>query len=943
MSDTEKDGFSDCEKKARVSWVYQLSKLELISLLRSVPFAEDLDSLSFEQLRKVAVEAVRDGRITKPQPDTEVFTRTMNDSRSNIFFKLGRDEWSAFEERLELYFIANDVGKSKQVAELLIKVDDQTYTLIRSLCSPKKPKDMTYEDLILLVREHLEPAPSEAMERCTFNRAQQTRTESVADFLARLKRLALHCNFKDLEEALRDQIVVGIRDQETREELFRTPKLTFKKAVSLALSRESATRDAFKAKELNRSPTIQETELNNISHARTRNQQQQSSSFGVNQRGSAQRPNFKHPGLNENGRRNEQNSFVPSNAFVCYCCGLPNHYARDCSLNTKTCEFCGMKGHVKAACFKKNRNNGNRRRFHRVNHLAEDQPNDDTEEKHIPEDEDVESSDFYPLILDVDVDNHESRKSETELYNSGTSHDIIKPFVIDLKINNIPIVMEVDTGSLVSVMSEKVKKSLFPFSKLEKSNLVLRCYNGIKIVPLGVMTNVAVMYRDSKRYLNLYVLQGAGPNLIGRHWICAFNLWPPSMSMTDSGKYDTSMFNYATEETKIMEMLKFKYPSLFSKKQGNFTGRKVKLVFKPNTVPVQLKPYHVPFALKEKVTNEIKRLTEAGNLEEVNISAWATPIIPVLKSNGEVRLCGNFKLTVNPNLIVKRHPVPTKEQIFHILGVGQKWSQIDLKHAFMQFTVDESSRDALTIITENGLFRYTKLPEGIASSPGECQDILEEILKGIPHVAIYLDNIYCTGKSDREHLSTLDQICFTLNEVGMKVNPKKCDFMESKLEILGFSLDREGLKPSSSKVRAITEAPIPKNTRELKAFLGLVIYYENFLKDRAAKLQPLYSLLKRNDEWLWDRKCQEALDWVKHEISSDKVLTMFDPNKQLVLACDASFYGLSAILSHRFDSGVEKPICFASKIIPKNELHRAILDKEAAAIIFGFKKFYQFV
>lgn len=64
----------------------------------------------------------------------------------------------------------------------------------------------------------------------------------------------------------------------------------------------------------------------------------------------------------------------------------------------------------------------------------------------------------------------------------------------------------------------------------------------------------------------------------------------------------------------------------------------------------------------------------------------------------------------------------------------------------------------------------------------------------------------------------------------------------------------------------------------------------------------------------------------------------YNPTKPLILACDASAYGLSAILSHEY--GTERPIEFASKIIPKKEQSRAIIDKEASAIVFGFKKFY---
>lgn len=260
----------------------------------------------------------------------------------------------------------------------------------------------------------------------------------------------------------------------------------------------------------------------------------------------------------------------------------------------------------------------------------------------------------------------------------------------------------------------------------------------------------------------------------------------------------------------------------------------------------------------------------------------------------------------------------------------------------MQFAIDDESKEELTIITEHGLFCYKKLPEGVASSPAECQEILEDVLRGIPNTKIYIDNIYCTGKTREEHIQILNEIFSRLEKAGLKVNLNKCDFFKKEIEILGFLIDETGLKPTISKIKAVQEAPIPKNQKELKAFLGLVNYYERFLPDRAEHAKSLYDLSNAKN-FVWTDECDKAYTWMKEQITSDRVLVLFDENEEMVLACDASQYGLSAVLSHRFKDGTERPIAFASKIIPKSELHRAILDKEAGAIVFGFKKFYQYV
>lgn len=339
--------------------------------------------------------------------------------------------------------------------------------------------------------------------------------------------------------------------------------------------------------------------------------------------------------------------------------------------------------------------------------------------------------------------------------------------------------------------------------------------------------------------------------------------------------------------------------------------------------------------MRNKVEAELKRLVRLGHIERVETSEWATPIVPIIKEDGSVRICGNFKLTVNPWLVINRHPLPTINDIFGMLQGGHKISQIDLTHAYMQIPVHPDSRDALTIITHVGLYRYTKLTEGVASGPGEFQKTIENCLRNIEgQFAIYLDNVYVTGKTDKEHINTLYRVLQRLENYGFRVNVKKCDFMKEELEILGFVIRRGELCTSQKKVDAIVKAPVPENKKQLLSFLGLVTYYERFLPDRATHLKPLYELTKIT-EFVWNTECDEAYRWLKKEITSSKVLTNYDPTKELVLACDASKYGLSAILSHPYADGIEKPIAFASKVILDKELNRAIIDKEAGAIVYG--------
>ena len=144
-------------------------------------------------------------------------------------------------------------------------------------------------------------------------------------------------------------------------------------------------------------------------------------------------------------------------------------------------------------------------------------------------------------------------------------------------------------------------------------------------------------------------------------------------------------------------------------------------------------------------------------------------------------------------------------------------------------------------------------------------------------------------------------------------------------------------------MKAIVDAPDPKNLSELRSFLGMVTYYGKFLPNLATMLAPLYQLLQRAKAWHWGPKQKKAFCHVKDLLMSNRVLTHFDDQLPLILECDASPYGLGAVLSHQMPDGSERPVCFASRTLTKAEQNYSHLDKEALAIIFGVKKYHQYL
>lgn len=117
------------------------------------------------------------------------------------------------------------------------------------------------------------------------------------------------------------------------------------------------------------------------------------------------------------------------------------------------------------------------------------------------------------------------------------------------------------------------------------------------------------------------------------------------------------------------------------------------------------------------------------------------------------------------------------------------------------------------------------------------------------------------------------------------------------------------------------KASKPQNVQQLRTFLGMANYYNKFIPNLATILNPLNKLLQRDTEFKWTKECNISFNKVKEEITSEKVLAHYNPEQELILATDASPFGLGAILSHRYEDGTERPIAFASRALNKSERH----------------------
>ena len=657
-------------------------------------------------------------------------------------FQLENELLSSYLERVQLFFIANDVVEEKKVAVFLSVIGSKTYSLLRNLLAPNLQQNQAYAALMETLKKHFEPKPVVIAERFHFHSRNQAIGETISTYLAELRRLSTHCAFADyLEQALRDRLVCGIRGESIQKRLLAEADLTLKKAVELAQEMEAAERNAKSLKGID--SAVQKVSI------------------------ATDRP------------------LVP-----CYRCGKTSHDQKDCRFREAECHSCVKRGHRATVCRSAKKASAKKpqlpiRRTHNPGKGGRPQR---LNTKWVTAEADKDSGEEYLQLHAVG--------------NTSTS-----PIQIPLLVNNQLLCMELDTGAAISILSEETFKDLFPSAPLRRSTVLLKMYTGEKLPVLGEM-DIRVQYEQQQpQDLVLTVVKGDGPSLFGRNWLERIKLnWREIKAIS-------------THSTGSLEYLLDKYGDIFKSELGTIKSFAAKLEVRPGEQPKFCKSRTVPFAVRGAIEDELDRLEREGVLEKVTHSEWATPIVAVPKADGRFRICGDFKVTVNPALNVDQYPLPRADDLFATLAGGKKFTKLDLSQAYLQLELESESMKYCTVNTHLGLFQYTRLPFGIGSAPAVFQRVMDTILQGVPRALCYIDDILVTGASDEEHLTNLEAVFSRLQSHGIRMKKSKCFFMQDSVEYLGHRVDADGLQASPKKVEAIDKAPQPRSVQQLRSYL----------------------------------------------------------------------------------------------------------------------------
>lgn len=241
------------------------------------------------------------------------------------------------------------------------------------------------------------------------------------------------------------------------------------------------------------------------------------------------------------------------------------------------------------------------------------------------------------------------------------------------------------------------------------------------------------------------------------------------------------------------------------------------------------------------------------------------------------------------------------------------------------------------------LTRYKRLMFGISCAPELFQKVMESIVAGLPGVVVYLDDLLVTGNSQEEHDERLKRLLDRLASYGIRLNKEKCIFNATRLDFLGYELSPEGIRPKESRIATIKSLREPRNTSELRSFLGLVTYVGRFIPNLAEKTDTIRSLLRTGERFVWKENHQRCFEEVKKAVSDSCCLGYYNPKDLCIVIADASPTGLGAVLLQQDEYKQTRVIAFASKTLTDLERKYCQTEREALGLVWAVDKFHLYL
>jgi transposase InsO family protein len=786
--------------------------------------------------------------------------------------------WRRWKKRFQFYIGASGItDKHQKKCLLLHSAGTDVQDIYETL--PGVGPNTEYNEVLNALDEYFKGKKNLPFERHVFRQAKQETSETIAEFVTRLKILGATCEYVDLDDAIKDQVVEACRSVELRKKLLKTEDLNLDKVQEIGRSFETVSHQSSQMSAMATGTSGSVSETVNLL---------QRSTSTAKKKGD---PASKKQAYHSQGKTSAGKRVQPPNksSTECQRCGYQEHKTKDrtCPALKATCRRCSRTGHFESVC-----------RTKLVHVVLKDQK---THDVHADLESEDQETDEYDYVFMVNKSNVSPSCSVT--------------------INDVQCSMTIDTGSTVNCINlatfQRLQES-WPECKLVSYPDKVFGYSGASLDVKGKFN--AKVSAKGKTVPKVEFL------VVDHDKVC--NILSGELSQ------ELNLIKLLNQITSIESD-----PRLYAG-VGKLRDFELHIHTDPNVTPIIQKPRRIPYAFREKTEEKLEELVKADIIEQVEgvPSSWVSPIVVVPKPSGDVRVCVDMR-RVNEAVVRERFQIPTVDETLMNLNESTVFSKLDLAMGYHQIVLDEESRSLTTFTTHCGVYRYKRLMFGISAAPEMYQHVIAQTLSKCEGVVNISDDILVHGRDMKQHDARLKKVLLTLVEAGLTLNQGKCRFRMKKLEFMGHVLSEHGIGPTEAKVIALQNATKPKDASQVKSFLGLAGFCSRYIRDFETRAEPLRILVRKNSTFLWGEEQDKAFEDLKRSLTTRPVLAYFNSNAKTRVVADASPVGLGAVLLQQQRDGSFKPVHFASKCLTDVERRYSQTEKEALGLVWACERF----
>ncbi|KAL0428120.1 UNVERIFIED_CONTAM: Retrovirus-related Pol polyprotein from transposon.6 [Sesamum latifolium] len=297
-----------------------------------------------------------------------------------------------------------------------------------------------------------------------------------------------------------------------------------------------------------------------------------------------------------------------------------------------------------------------------------------------------------------------------------------------------------------------------------------------------------------------------------------------------------------------------------------------------------------------ELKKQLEELLEKGFIQP-STSPWGAPVLFVKKKDGSMRLCVDYR-QLNRVTVKNKYPLPRIDDLLDQLKGATTFSKIDLRSGYLQLRIAEKDIPKSAFHTRYGHYEFLVMPFGLTNAPAAFMALMNRTFQEYldRFVIVFIDDILVYSKNREEHEQHLRIVLQILKEKELYAKLSKCEFWVNQVVFLRHVISGDGVMPDPSKVKAVMEWRIPKNTTEVRNFLGLAGYYRRFVEGFFIIAGPLTKLLRKGVAFQWTEQCQQSFDELKRRLTSTPILTLPSSSGGYVVYTDASKQGLGCVL-----------------------------------------------